>query len=94
MKRALLFGLTTQLIFISAIFLVFDDLMLPMTRSPVIGIVALGLGVASAFFAWKATPHPSWLVKIGMWIAGFLAIYVAIPVIEVVGVLIIPLISN
>ena len=68
--------------------------MLPMTRSPVIGIVALGLGVASAFFAWKATPHPSWLVKIGMWIAGFLAIYVVIPLIEVVVVLIIPLISN
>ena len=94
MKRAFLFGLTAQLIFISAIFLVFDDLMLPMTRSPVIGIVALGLGVASAFFAWKATPHPSWLVKIGMWIAGFLAIYAVIPLIEVVVVLIIPLISN
>ena len=94
MKRAFLFGLTAKLIFISAIFLVFDDLMLPMTRSPVIGIVALGLGVASAFFAWKATPHPSWLVKIGMWIAGFLAIYAVIPLIEVVAVLIIPLISN
>ena len=94
MKRAFLFGLTTQLIFISAIFLLFGDLMLPMTRSPVIGIVALGLGVASAFFAWKATPHPSWLVKIGMWFAGFLAIYVVIPLIEVVAVLIIPLISN
>ena len=94
MKRAFLFGLTAQLIFISAIFLIFDDLMLPMTRSPVIGIVALGLGATSAFFAWKATPHPSWLVKIGMWIAGFLAIYALIPLIEVVGVLIIPLISN
>ena len=94
MKRAFLFGLTAQLIFISAIFLVFDDLMLPMTRSPVIGIVALGLGVASAFFAWKATPHPSWLVKIGMWIAGFLATYVVIPIIEVVGVLIILPLSN
>jgi hypothetical protein len=93
-KRALLFGLTAQLIFIGAIFLVFDDLMLPMTRSPVIGIVALGLGVASAFFAWKATPHPSWPVKIGMWIFGFLAIYLVIPLIEVVAVLIIPLISN
>lgn len=94
MKRALLFGLAAQLIFIGAIFLFFDDLMLPMTRSPVIGIVALGLGVASAFFAWRATPHSSWLVKIGMWIAGFLAIYVVIPVIEVVAVLIIPLISD
>jgi len=93
-KRALLFGLAAQLIFIGAIFLFFDDLMLPMTRSPVIGIVALGLGVASAFFAWRATPHSSWLVKIGMWIAGFLAIYVVIPVIEVVAVLIIPLISD
>ena len=94
MKRAFLFWLTAQLIFIGAIFLFFDDLMLPMTRSPVIGIVALGLGAVSAFFAWKATPHPSWLVKIGMWVAGFLAIYVAIPLIEVVAVLIIPQISN
>ena len=94
MKRAFLFGLAAQLIFISAIFLLFGDLMLPMTRSPVIGVVALGLGVASAFFAWKAIPHPSWPVKIGMWIAGFLAIYVAIPIIEVAVVLIIPLISN
>ena len=94
MKRALLFGLAAQLIFLGAIFLFFDDLMLPMTRSPVIGIVALGLGVASAFFAWRATPHSSWLVKIGMWIAGFLAIYVVIPVVEVVAVLIISLISN
>jgi hypothetical protein len=93
-KRAFLFGLAAQLIFIGGIFLVFDDLMLPMTRSPVIGIVALGLGVASAFFAWKATPHPSWLVKIGMWIAGFLAIYLAIPVIEILGVLAISLGSS
>lgn len=68
--------------------------MLPMTRSPVIGIVALGLGVASAFFAWKATPHPSWLVKIGMWIAGFLAIYVVVPLVEIVAVLVISVVSN
>ena len=94
MKRAFLFGLTAQLIFICAIFLVFDDLMLPMTRSPVVGTIALGFAAASGFFAWKATPHPSWLVKIGMWIAGFLAIYVVIPLIEVVVVLIMPLISN
>ena len=94
MKRAFLFGLATQLIFIGAIFLAFDDLMLPMTRSPVIGIVALGLGVTSAFFAWKAIPHPSWLVKIGMWIVGFVATYVVIPLIEIVVVLTIPLISN
>ncbi|WP_457155158.1 hypothetical protein [Mesorhizobium sp. P5_C1] len=94
MKRAFLFGLAAQLIFISAIFLLFGDLMLPMTRSPVIGILALGLGVASAFFAWKATLHSSWLVKIGMWIAGFVAIYVVIPLIEVLGVLIIPVISD
>lgn len=93
MKRAFLFGLAVQLILIGAIFLVFDDLMLPMTRSPVVGVVALGLGVASASFAWKATTHPSLLVKIGMWIAGFLAIYAAIPIIEVVVVLIIPLMS-
>ena len=94
MKRAFLFGLATQLIVISAVFLVFDDLMLPMTRSPIIGIVALCLGVASVFFAWKAIPHPSWLVKIGMWIAGFLAVYAAIPVIEVGFVLIGALISH
>lgn len=76
MTRAFLFGLAAQLVVIGAIFLLFDDLMIPMVRSPVIGIVALCLGVASAFFAWKATPHPSWPVKIGMWIAGFLAIHV------------------
>ena len=94
MKRAFLFGLTAQLILIGAVFLVFDDLMLPMTQSPVIGIVALGLAAASGFFAWKASPHPSWLVNIGMWIAGFLAIFVVIPFIEVVAVLISPLISS
>ena len=76
MIRAFLFGLAAQLIFIGAIFLLLDDQILPMVRSPVIGIVALCLGAASAFFAWKATPHPSWLVKAGMWIAGFLAIHV------------------
>ncbi len=94
MKRAFLFGLTAQLIIISAVFLIFDDLMIPMTRSPVIGIFALCLGVACAFFAWKAPPHPSWMVKIGMWIAGFLSVYVVIPLIEIVLVLIIALISN
>jgi hypothetical protein len=94
LKRAFLFGLTAQLIVIGAVFLIFDDLMLPMTRSPVIGIFALCLAVASAFFAWKATPHPSWMVKIGMWIAGFLAIYFVIPFIEIVFVLIIALISS
>jgi hypothetical protein len=93
-KRAFLFGLTTQLIFISAIFLFLSDQMLPMTRSPVIGIVALGLAVVSAYFAWKAPAHPSWLVKIAMWIAGFLAAYVIIPVVEVLVVLIIALIPN
>jgi len=93
-KRAFLFGLAAQLIIIGAVFLVFDDLMLPMTRSPVIGIVALCLGIASAVFAWKMAPHPSWMVTIGMWIAGFLAVYVAIPFIEVAVVLILALISN
>jgi hypothetical protein len=93
-KRAFLFGLTVQLIVISAAFLIFDDLMLPMTRSPVIGIAALCLAGVSAFFAWKAVPHPSWPVKIGMWIAGFLVIYLLIPVIEVVFVLGISLIPN
>lgn len=78
MIRAFLFGLAAQLIFVSAIFLVFDDFMIPMARSPVIGVIALCLGIASAFFAWKATPHPSWPVSIGMWIAGFFAIYVVL----------------
>jgi len=77
-KRAFLFGLAAQLIFISAIFLLLEDLVIPMARSPVIGIVALCLGAASAFFAWKATPHPSWPLKIGMWLAGFLAIHVVL----------------
>ena len=76
MKRAFLFGLAAQLILIGAIFLLLDDQMLPMVRSPVIGLVALCLGVASAYFAWKAVPHPSWPVTIGMWIAGFLVIHV------------------
>ena len=87
MKRAFLFGLAAQLIIIGAIFLFFGDQMLPMTRSPLIGIVALGAGIASTFFAWNAPPHPSWVAKIGMWIAGFLAVYAVIPVIELVAVL-------
>ncbi|CAN5127440.1 hypothetical protein BH10PSE7_BH10PSE7_40910 [soil metagenome] len=78
MKRAFLFGLAAQFIFIAAIFLLFDDLIIPMARSPAIGIAALCLGAASAFFAWKATPHPNWPVKIGMWLAGFLCILVAL----------------
>lgn len=94
MKRAFLFGLTAQLVFISAIFLVFDDLMLPMTRSPVIGILALGLAIASGFFAWRSALHPSWPVKIGMWIAGFVAIYVVIPIIELVIVLVVSLTAS
>lgn len=94
MKRAFLFGLTAQLIIISAVFLILDELMLPMTRSPAIGIVALGLGVTSGLLAWRASPHPSWLVKIGMWIAGFLAISLAIPLIEIVAVLTIAPFSN
>ena len=94
MKRAFLFGLTAQLIIIGAIFLFFDDLMLPMTRSPVIGVVALGLAVASGYFAWKAPPHPSWPAKIGLWLVGFLTIFAIIPLIEIVVVLIISLIPN
>jgi hypothetical protein len=93
-KRAFLFGVSVQLFFISLIFLVLEDQIIPKARSPIIGIVALCLGVASAFFAWNAAPHPSWLVKIGVWIAGFLAIFVAIPVIEIVAVLILAPILN
>jgi hypothetical protein len=78
MKRAFLFGLTAQLVVISALFLIFDDLMIPMARSPAIGVGALVAAVATAFFAWTATPHPSWPVKIGMWFAGFVAIYVVL----------------
>ena len=78
MKRAFLFGLAAQLIFIGAVFLLLDDLMIPMARSPVIGPIALCFGIASAFIAWKATPHPSWLVRIGMWIAGLLSIHVVL----------------
>ncbi|MCO5160887.1 MAG: hypothetical protein M9939_07110 [Mesorhizobium sp.] len=94
MKRAFLFGLTAQLVIVGVIFLVFNDLMLPMTRSPLIGIAALGFAAVCALFAWRATPHPSWPVKIGMWIAGFLALFVAIPIVEIVVVLIIPLVSD
>ena len=78
MKRSFLFGLAAQLFIIGAIFLLFDDLMIPMVRSPVIGVAALCLAVASAYFAWKAAPHPSWPVKIGMWIAGFVAIFLVL----------------
>jgi hypothetical protein len=94
MKRAFLFGLAAQLVIVGAVFLFFDDLMLPMTRSPFIGVAALGLAVVCAFFDWKAASHPSWPIKIGMWIAGFLAIYLAIPIVEFVAVLIIPFVSN
>jgi hypothetical protein len=87
-KRAFLIGLTVQLVVIGAIFLFLDDLMLPMTRSPLIGVVALGAAAVSAFFARKAVPHPSWLVKIGMGLAGFLAIYVLIPIAELIFVVI------
>ncbi|CAG0999943.1 MAG: hypothetical protein F9K19_18285 [Rhizobiaceae bacterium] len=94
MKRAFLFGLTVQLIIVGVIFLLLGEQMIPMARSPVIGIVALCLAAASGFFAWKAALHPSWPVKIGMWIAGFLAVYVAIPVIEIVAVMAIAVFSN
>ena len=94
MKRAFLFGITAQLILIGVFFLFLDDLMLPMTRSPWIGILALCLAAASGFFGWKSPPHPSWPVRIGMSIAGFLAIYVAIPVVELAAVLITPLVSG
>lgn len=89
MKRAFLFGLATQLALVGAFFLFFDDLMLPMTQSPLIGLLALCLGGAAGYFALKAAAHSSWLIKIGMWAAGFLSIYVAIPVMEVVAVMII-----
>ena len=94
MKRAFLFGLTAQLIIVGVIFLFLDEQMIPMARSPVIGVVALCLAAVSGFFAWTAAPHPSWGVKIGMGIAGFLAVYVAIPVVEIVVVVIVAVFSN
>lgn len=87
MKRAFLFGLAAQLIIIGVIFLFFGDQMMPMTQSPLIGIIALGAGVASVFFAWNAPLHPSWIARIGMWIVGFISVYAAIPLIELVAVL-------
>ena len=105
MKRAFLFGLTAQLIIVGVVFLLLDDQMIPMARSPLIGIVALEaagtrgylamcLAVATGFFAWKAALHPSWPAKIGMWIAGFLAVYVAIPVVEIVVVMALAVFSS
>lgn len=94
MKRAFLFGLAAQLLVIGAVFLVLGDLIPPKVRSPIIGVVALCLSGASTFFAWHATAHPSWLVKIGMWIAGFLAIYFGIPLVEIVFVLVVSLIPR
>ncbi len=94
MKRAFLFGLTAQLIIVGVVFLLLDDQMIPMARSPLIGIVALCLAVATGFFAWKAALHPSWPAKIGMWIAGFLAVYVAIPVVEIVVVMALAVFSS
>jgi hypothetical protein len=88
-KRAFLFGLAVQLFVVGVAFLFLGDLMLPMTRSPLIGVVALVLGVACGVFAWRLPPHPKWLVTISCWIAGFLALYVAIPVIEIVAVIVI-----
>lgn len=76
MKRAFLFGLTAQLIIIGVLFLFFDDYMIPKVRSPFIGVAALCAAAVSGYFAWTSTPHPSWLVKIGLWIAGFLALHV------------------
>jgi len=94
LKRAFLFGLTAQLIIVGVIFLVLDEQMIPMARSPVIGVAALCLAAVSGFFAWTAAPHPSWGVKIGMGIAGFLAVYVAIPVVEIVVVIALAVFSN
>ena len=94
MKRAFLFGLTAQLIIVGVVFLLLDHQMIPKARSPLIGIVALCLAVATGFFAWKAALHPSWPAKIGMWIAGFLAVYVAIPVVEIVVVMALAVFSS
>ncbi len=78
MKRAFLFGLTVQLIIIGVLFLFFDDYMIPKVRSPTIGVVALCSAAVSGYFAWISAPHPSWPVKIGLWLAGFLAIHVVL----------------
>ncbi len=94
MKRAFLFGITVQLILIGALFLFFGDLM--RAHDAVAGhrrhrIVP---GRRERLFRLKGDPSSAWPVRIGMWIAGFLAIYVAIPFIELAGVLIIPRVSG
>jgi peptidoglycan/LPS O-acetylase OafA/YrhL len=78
-KRAFLFGLTTQFFIASAGFLLFvfdPHVLLPRETAAGVSLMALCFGMATAFFALKETPHPSWPVKLGMWIAGFLAFYV------------------
>ena len=94
MWRAFLFGLSAQLFLVGTVFLVFGDEMLPMTRAPLMGAVALVLGVGAAVLAWRASPHPSWPATIGLWFAGFLGVYLVIPVVEIVVVLFLSLLPN
>lgn len=78
MARAFLSGLTAQLLVISALFLFFAELIVPMARSPAIGVAALAAAAVTAILARKAAPHPSWFVTIGTWLAGFVAIHVVL----------------
>lgn len=94
MKRAFLFGLMCQLVIVGVIFLFLGDQMLPMTRPPWIGVIAILFAGVSGVLAWRSRPHPSWPVAIGLWVAGFLALFVAIPLFELAAVLVIAVISN
>jgi len=73
MKRAFLFGLATAFIMIGAGHVILGNEMMPRSASIAIGAVALFAGVLAIVAARKAKPHPSWLVKVTVWIVGYLA---------------------
>jgi hypothetical protein len=75
MKRAFLFGLGAALIVIG-IGHIAGNVDMPRWVSTVIAVVALIAGVITVVVAKKATPHRSWAVKVGMWLAGYVALTV------------------